>query len=272
MHRKLSSPDTLLLIDDLNKVFLDTNKLWHNRYFSAVCNITFPLEKGKTIAIIGENGAGKSTLVKMIAGLIKPSSGNIYFKGSLLAFGDYQTRCKHIRMVPQDSDASLIPHFSIKQTLDIPLTLNTNWDEQQREKKIRQTLELVGMTHTNIHEKIFNLSLSQKQRITIARAIILEPEILILDNALTAMDASVQSQMINILLNLQKHLGTAYICLGQHIGIIKHIADDILVMKDGHMIEYGGTQEVLSHPSTELTRRLVESYFRHALDSNDWVK
>ncbi|MGR3807647.1 cationic peptide transport system ATP-binding protein [Pasteurella testudinis DSM 23072] len=265
-----SSGHYLLQVEDLSKSFRDHNAFWHTGSFAAVSDISFSLEKGTTLAIVGANGSGKSTLAKMISGVIKPSKGRIWFKGRELKFGDYQSRCRHIRMVFQDPDGSLIPHLNIGQILDTPLRLSTNWDEELRNKKIYQTLRLVGISPDHANIPIYTLSQSQKQRVALARAVILEPEILVLDNALSSMDASVKTQLINLLLTLQKQLGISYIYLGQHVGIIKHISDNMLVMKGGHMVEYGSTREVLSNPSDDFTRRLVESHFGHALDDSAW--
>lgn len=270
MATQINSANSLLLVEDLCKSFPNHNHFWRTGSFSAVTNISFSLQKGTTLAIVGANGAGKSTLAKMIGGITKPSKGKIWFRGRELQFGDYQSRCRHIRMVSADPDSSLLPHLNIGQVLDMPLRLTTNWDEVQRNKKIYQTLRLVGLYADHANIPIYSLSQSQKQRVALARAVILEPEIVILDNALASMDSSVKSQLLNLLLELQKKLGLAYLYLGQHIGIIKHIADDILVMKEGHMVEYGNTREVLSDPSTDFTRRLIESHFGHSLASSAW--
>ncbi|KGQ69785.1 peptide ABC transporter ATP-binding protein [Chelonobacter oris] len=261
---------SLLMVEDLGKVFRDHNSFWRSGYFSAVTDISFSLEKGTTLAIVGANGSGKSTLAKMIGGIIKPSKGKIWFKGRELQFGDYQSRCRHIRMVFQDPDSSLIPHLNIGQILDTPLRLTTNWDEAQRNKKIYQTLRLVGLYADHAGIPIYTLSQSQKQRVALARAVILEPEILLLDNALASMDTSVKTQLINLLLDLQKQLGLSYIYLGQHVGIIKHISDYTLVMNEGHMVEYGTTREILTAPHNDFTRRLIESHFGHSLDDTAW--
>ncbi|TNH06377.1 peptide ABC transporter ATP-binding protein [Testudinibacter sp. TR-2022] len=267
---QINSDRYLLQVEDLSKSFRDHNAFWHSGSFAAVCDISFSLEKGTTLAIVGANGSGKSTLAKMISGVTKPTKGRILFKGRELEFGDYQSRCRHIRMVFQDPDNSLIPHLNIGQVLDTPLRLSTPWDEEQRNQKIYQTLRLVGISPDHANIPIYTLSQSQKQRVALARAVILEPEILVLDNALSSMDASVKTQLINLLLNLQKQLGISYIYLGQHVGIIKHISDNILVMKAGHMVEYGNTREVLTNPADDFTRRLIESHFGHALDASAW--
>ncbi|MBE2898979.1 ATP-binding cassette domain-containing protein [Pasteurellaceae bacterium TAE3-ERU1] len=265
-----SKTPPLLLVEDLNKAYRDNTTFWRTGYFSAVTDISFSLEKSKTLAIVGESGSGKSTLAKMIGGVVAPDSGKIFFKGRELHFGDYQTRCRHIRMVSQDPDTTLIPHLNIGQVLETPLLLTTNWDEEQRNRKIYQTLSLVGLYPDHTLAPIHTLSQSQKQRVALARAVILEPEILILDSALASMDTSVKTQLVNLLLELQQKLGISYIYLGQHMGIIKHIADTMLVMQAGQMVEYGATRDVLREPATAVTRRFIESHFGHGLDDSAW--
>ena len=136
--------------------------------------------------------------------------------------------------------------------------------------KIFDILKLVGMhpDHTNI--KINTLSVSQKQRIALARALILDPQIIIIDDALGSLDATVKTQLTNLMLKLQEKFGLAYIYVGQHLGIIKHIADEVLVMEDGKMIEYGNTYSLFTAPKTDVTKRLIESHFGKILDESSW--
>ncbi|MBN6068685.1 ATP-binding cassette domain-containing protein [Aggregatibacter actinomycetemcomitans] len=260
----------LLQVEDLTKSFKDSFGLFSSGHFHAVEQISFSLEAGNTLAIIGRNGSGKSTLAKMIVGITKPTSGNIFFKDNPLVFGDYHYRAKHIRMVFQDPNTAFNPRLNVGQVLDAPLLLTTKFDEQQRNQKIFDILKLVGMhpDHTNI--KINTLSVSQKQRIALARALILNPEVVIIDDALGSLDATVKTQLTNLVLELQEKLKLAYIYVGQNLGIIKHIADTILVMEDGKMIEYGDTHSLFTAPKTDVTKRLVESHFGKILDDSSW--
>lgn len=260
----------LLQVEDLTKSFKNHFGLLGSGTFRAVEEISFSLEAGKTLAIIGRNGSGKSTLAKMIVGITKPTSGNILFKDKPLNFGDYGYRSKHIRMVFQDPNTAFNPRLNVGQILDTPLRLTTSLNEQQRNEKIFNILKLVGMhpDHTNI--KITTLSVSQKQRIALARALILEPQIIIIDDAVGSLDTTVKTQLTNLMLELQEKLGIAYIYVGQHLGIIKHIADEVLVMEDGVMIEYGETRSLFTDPQTDITKRLIESHFGKILDDSSW--
>lgn len=261
----------LLQVENLSKSFRDEQfKLLGSRYFQAVADINFRLAAKQTLSIIGRNGSGKSTLVKMIAGIIPPSSGNILFKGKPLVYGDYGFRAKHIRMLFQDTNSSFNPRSNVGQILDSPLRLATALDEQQRNEKIGQTLRMVGLYPDHANIPITATSLSQKQRIALARAVILEPEIIIIDDSISALDASVKTQLVNLMLDLQQRLGIAYIYVGQNLGLIKHISDQVLVMEEGKMVELGTPQQLFTQPTTEITHRLVESYFGKMLDKQAW--
>ena len=262
----------LLQVEDLTKTFKGRKRLFGTSAFNAVENVSFSLERQQTLAIIGKNGSGKSTLVKMIAGITQPTSGRILFNDHELQFEDFQYRAQHIRMVFQDANSAFNPRLNIGEALDAPLRLATDWDEERRNQKIFETLLLVGLYPDYTNLKIKHLSISQKQRVALARALILEPEIIIIDDAIGNLDASVRIQLLNLTLDLQQRLGISYIYVGQDLGVIKHIADTIIVMDEGKMIEYGSPQNLFTDPQTDVTRRLVESYFGKILDETAWVK
>ncbi|OOF62103.1 ATP-binding cassette domain-containing protein [Rodentibacter sp. Ppn85] len=262
----------LLEVIELSKTFNDPAHWFGSRVFNAVEKVNFNLEQKQTLAIIGKNGSGKSTLVKMIAGMIKPTSGEIKFNGVTLNFEDSHYRTQHIRMVFQDVNSAFNPRQNIGQALDTPLRLTTDWDEESRNQKIFETLQMVGLYPDYTNLKIKNLSVSQKQRVALARAFILEPEIIIIDDTFSTLDSSVRAQLMNLSLDLQARLGVAYIYVGQDLGLIKHIADNVLVMDEGKMVEYGKPKELFCQPQTTITERLVESHFGRLLDESSWVR
>ncbi|EIJ70127.1 peptide ABC transporter ATP-binding protein [Pasteurella bettyae] len=261
---------SLLQVQSLSKSFGRKSRLFGKNDVKAVQNVSFTLEKKQMLAIIGKNGSGKSTLAKMIVGITEPTSGNILFNGSSLVYGDYQRRANHIRMVFQDTNNAFNPRLNVGQTLDDPLRLLTTLNEKGRNERIFDTLYLVGLSAEHANIPIHTLTMSQKQRVALARAIILEPEIIIIDDAIGFLDASVKTQLTNLLLDLQERLGLSYIYVGQHLGIIKHCADQLLVMDNGEMIEYGSTREILTHPQNDITKRLIESYFGKLLTDSSW--
>lgn len=260
----------LLEVQHLTKQFIERKSLFKNKHIVAVNDISFSLEAKQTLAIIGLNGSGKSTLAKIIAGITEPTSGELYFQGNTLKFGDYLYRAQHIRMIFQDTNSAFDPKLNIGQILDMPLRLTTSLNEQERNQKIFSTLRLVGLYPEHANIRINSISASQKQRIALARALILEPEIIIADDALGSLDTTVKTQLMNLMLNIQKKLGIAYIYVGQHLGIIKHIADKVLVMDQGNMIEYGPTRQLFTNPQTEITKRLIENHFGRLLTEDSW--
>ncbi|OOF49422.1 peptide ABC transporter ATP-binding protein [Rodentibacter genomosp. 1] len=262
----------LLQVIDLCKIFDGPARWFGSRSFNAVDNVSFNLERKQTLAIIGKNGSGKSTLVKMIAGMTKPTSGEIKFNNQPLDFENPRYRTQHIRMVFQDANSAFNLRQNIGQILDTPLRLTTDWDEETRNQKIFQTLTMVGLYPDYTNLKIKHLSISQKQRIALARALILEPEIIIVDDSLGGLDASVRIQLVNLTLELQARLGIAYIYVGQDLGLVKHMADQVLVMEEGKIIEYGPPKDLFCTPQTTVTKRLVESHFGRLLDESAWIR
>lgn len=262
----------LLEVRNLNKRFTDRVSMFHKQDFYAVKDVSFSLNYQETVAVIGDNGAGKSTLVKMIAGIVEPTSGDILLKGKPLSFGDYKTRAKHLRMIFQDLNDAFDPNLNIGQILDLPLMLATNLNETERNQRIFQTLKLVGLYPEDAVVPIRHASSSQKQRIALARALILNPEIIIVDDTLTSLDFSVKTQLTNLLLNLQEKLGLAYIYVGQNLGVIKHLSDMLMVMDKGEVIEYGKTKDVLLNPQQAITLRLIESHFGTKLSADSWAE
>lgn len=260
----------LLEVKNLSKTFASTTSLFNLGSFQAVKNISFSLDKRKTLAIIGKNGSGKSTIAKMVVGIMRPNDGAIFFRGKPLYYGDYHFRAKHIRMVFQDPNSAFNPRLNVGQILDTPLKIRGGFSLEERDEKIANVLRLVGLYPDHANISIRTMSVSQKQRIALARALILEPEIVIIDDALASLDATVKIQMMNLLLRIQRQLNISYIYIGQHLGIIKHIADDVLVMDNGKMIEYGDTKTVFTYPKSDITKRLVESNFGHLLTEESW--
>lgn len=261
----------LLEVKDLTKRFTDRISLFKQQDFYAVKSVSFTLNRRETLAILGENGAGKSTLAKMIIGLTEPTSGQILFRNKPLEFGDYRFRAKHIRMVFQDPNDAFDPSQNIGQILDTPLKLATDLDENARNERIFQILKLVGLYKDHALIPIRLASNNQKQRVALARALILEPEIIIIDDTSSTLDFSLKTQMINLMLELQQRLAISFIYIGQHLGLVKHISDKLLVMHEGEVLEYGNTKDVLLTPEHAITERLIESHFGKKLTEEAWA-
>lgn len=251
----------LLEVNDLSKSFVTRPGLLRKKIHQAVKPVSFSLEAGQTIGFIGQNGSGKSTLARMLAGVVEPSSGEIRVNGERLEHRDYETRCKLIRMIFQDPNTSLNPRIQIGQILDGPLKRNTSMPPQARIKRIKETLLRVGLLPEHAYFYPQMLATGQKQRVCLARALILQPSIIVADEALNGLDMAMRSQIINLFLELQEEMGLSFVYVSQHIGIIKHITDKVMVMHEGDVVESGETHQVLTYPQHPITQRLVESHF-----------
>ena len=254
----------LLEVDNLSKQFVTRSGLFKRTVKEAVKPVSFSLEPGQTIGFIGQNGSGKSTLARMLAGVVEPSSGEIRVNGERLEHEDYSTRCKLIRMIFQDPNTSLNPRIQIGRILEGPLKRNTSMPPDARMKRVKDTLLRVGLLPEHAYFYPQMLAAGQKQRICLARALILQPSIIVADEALNGLDMAMRSQIINLFLELQEEMGLSFVYVSQHIGIVKHITDKVMVMHEGEVVEFGETNQVLTNPEHAITQRLVESHFYKA--------
>ncbi|MFD2177395.1 ATP-binding cassette domain-containing protein [Veronia pacifica] len=251
----------LLEVDSLCKDYHYRTGFFTKRKIEAVKPVSFSLEAGETLAIIGENGSGKSTLAKMLAGVVEPTAGAIRVNGERLKQDDFRTRCKLIRMIFQDPNTSLNPRLQVGQILNSPLARNTNMTASERERRINSTLREVGLLPEHAYFYPQMLATGQKQRVSLARALILQPSVIVADEALNGLDMSVRSQIINLLLELQEKMALSYIYVSQHMGVVKHIADHVMVMQSGSIVETGRANQIFSTPQHPLTQRLLDSHF-----------
>jgi len=251
---------SLLKVSDINKTFINRNGLFRRQSVDVLKHISFTLEQGETLAILGETGSGKSTLAKVLAGMVQPTSGTIEVNGEEIQFYDTQKRCKLIRMMFQDPNSSLNPRLRVGRILEAPLRLNTELTEEERASTVIDTLRMVGLLpdHALFYPQM--ISLGQKQRIALARALILNPSIIVADEAFSMLDVSMRSQMVNLLLKLQERLGLSYVIVANDLGLIRHISDKVLVMHQGEMVESGTTHDVFSNPQHDITQRLIQSH------------
>ncbi|SHN55557.1 ATP-binding cassette domain-containing protein [Desulfovibrio litoralis] len=237
----------------------------------AVDKVSFSLEKGKTLALVGESGCGKSTLARIISRLIYPDSGEILFYGQNIHNKDarFQTdlyRC--IQMIFQDPFSSLNPRLSIGASIVEPLEnlakQNTVFGEKWRDKKTRharveEMLSLVGLMPEHALRYPHEFSGGQRQRIAIARALICSPELVICDEPVSSLDVSVQAQVLNLLMDLQDRFSTSYLFITHDLNLIGHISDRVAVMKQGRIVEMGNSLDILKHPEHEYTRLLLQN-------------
>ena len=222
--------------------------------------VSFSVSRGTTLAIVGESGSGKSTLALCLACLEKPTSGTMRFEEKdVLKAGEKDLRGirKEIQLIFQDPASSFNPRWKVQEILTEPLVLQRNFSREEMKSRARTLLEQVGLS-TDMEEKLpLELSGGQRQRLAIARALILKPKLLILDEALSALDGSVQAQVANLLVELQSMLGMTYLFITHDMAMAAHLGDDIAVMSKGRIVEQGPPDKILKQPEMEITRELL---------------
>jgi peptide/nickel transport system ATP-binding protein len=255
----------VLEVKALNKSFWIKQGLFGRREFKAVQNVNFQLRKGHTLGVVGESGSGKTTmglsLLRLHEANTGPMSGEAIFGGkNLLTLSDRerQPMRRRIQVVFQNPYASLNPRFTIGQTLLEPMTIHgIGQDTHEREGRARALLGKVGLDDKAFVKYPHEFSGGQRQRIAIARALTLSPEVLVLDEAVSALDVSVQAQVLNLLKDLQDEFGLAYVFISHDLAVVRFISDEVLVMKDGLVVEQASAQQILAAPREAYTQRLL---------------
>jgi peptide/nickel transport system ATP-binding protein len=266
-HAKPKDPHApvVLEVKSLCKSFWIKQGLFGRREFKAVQNVTFQLRKGHTLGVVGESGSGKTTmglsLLRLHESNTGPMSGEAIFGGkNLLTLTDRerQPMRRRIQVVFQNPYASLNPRFTIGQTLLEPMEIHHIGDSTAaREEKARLLLGKVGLDGSAFGKYPHEFSGGQRQRIAIARALTLNPEVLVLDEAVSALDVSVQAQVLNLLKDLQDEFGLAYVFISHDLAVVRFISDEVLVMKDGVVVEQASAAQILAAPKEAYTQRLL---------------
>jgi dipeptide transport system ATP-binding protein len=224
----------------------------------AVKGVNFKLQKGKTLAVVGESGCGKSTLARMITLIDQQTSGEILIDGETVDASHGVTRKmrQKVQIVFQNPYGSLNPRQKIGEVLAEPLLLNTDMSNDERRQRAMQMLLKVGLgpEHFNRYPHMF--SGGQRQRIAIARALMLNPSFLVLDEPVSALDLSVQAQILNLLKDLQDEFGLTYVFISHDLSVVRYIADEVMVMYFGDVVEHGTRDEVFGNPQHDYTRTL----------------
>ncbi|PWU28623.1 ABC transporter ATP-binding protein [Pseudomonas sp. RW407] len=225
----------------------------------AVAAASFTLRAGETLGIVGESGSGKTTLTRMVLGLERPDSGEVYLRGqawsALDALAQRRER-RRVQVVFQDPLASFDPRYTVARVLDEALA-QAGGSRAERQQRARELLELVRLPAGMLARRPIELSGGQRQRIAIARALAAQPEILVCDEPVSALDVSVQAQILDLLADLKQRLGLACLFISHDLGVVRHVSDRVLVMKDGHIVETGPVREVFARPQHAYTRALL---------------
>jgi len=253
--------ETVLQLKDIFKSFELNSSIFNFRKhpFYAVKNASLKLQKGKTLGIVGTSGSGKTTLAKMIAGFLTPDSGDILYQGKPLDRSNRLILAKELQYIFQDPQESLNSRHTIQQLLIEPLIIHGIGTAADRIDKAKEMLALVGLPDHVLSRYPHEFSGGQKQRIGIARGLILQPKLLICDEPVSALDVSVQAQILNLLVDLQQKLNLTMIFITHDLAVVRHIADDIAVMHDGEIIEYGAAVRICDQPQENYTQQLIAS-------------
>jgi peptide/nickel transport system ATP-binding protein len=251
----------VLEVRSLAKSFWLERGLFGKREFKAVQGVNFQLKRGHTLGVVGESGSGKTTMGLTLLRLLEPTAGEVIFDGRKLAglgARERQLLRRRIQIVFQNPYASLNPRYTIGQTLVEPLAIHrVGATAAEREQRARDGLAKVGLDAGAMARYPHEFSGGQRQRIAIARALMLAPEVLVLDEAVSALDVSVQAQVLNLLRDLQDELGLAYVFISHDLAVVRFISDDVLVMKDGIVVEQASAAQILAAPRQAYTQRLL---------------
>ncbi|WP_395342101.1 ATP-binding cassette domain-containing protein [Ningiella sp. W23] len=260
----------LLSVDKIEYSYHSKQGLFADETSFHLGPISFEMKRGETLAIIGNNGSGKSLLAKALVGAVPLTKGSISLvldnEDKSSEHGEHTqiikaANSRDIRLILQHSADVLNPSLSVGTILKQTLRLNTDFTEAKTRQKIEDTLVKVGLLREHYYFYRHMLSDGQQQRVALARAILLDPKIIVADEPFAALDPSVRSQTINLILKLQDELGLGFVFISHNIGIVRHISDRVLVMDKGKIIEQGPTSEVFTEPQQALTQKLIQSHF-----------
>ena len=258
---KDDSAPVVLEVRSLAKSFWLRQGLFGKREFKAVQGVNFKLKKGHTLGVVGESGSGKTTMGLTLLRLHEPTGGEVIFDGQnllTLSNRERQLMRRRIQIVFQNPYASLNPRFTIGQTLLEPMVIHgIGSDTAERERRGRSLLEKVGLDGRAFGKYPHEFSGGQRQRVAIARCLTLNPEVLVLDEAVSALDVSVQAQVLNLLKDLQDEFGLSYVFISHDLAVVRFISDEVLVMKDGVVVEQASAAQILAAPREEYTKRLL---------------
>jgi len=224
----------------------------------ALNGVSFSLHSGKTLAVVGESGCGKSTLARLVTMIEDPSAGELLIDGKPARIGDKSLRSQ-VQIVFQNPYGSLNPRQKVGSILEEPLKINTDDDAATRRRKAEEMMARVGLRPEHYGRYPHMFSGGQRQRIAIARALMLKPKVLVLDEPVSALDLSIQAQVLNLLMDLQKEMGLAYLFISHGLSVVHHIADEVMVMYLGRPVETGPAAEVFANPRHPYTAALLSA-------------
>ena len=257
-----SSTEEILRVEHLTKVFKVRGPIGEDNTLTAVDDVSFGIRKGTTTALVGESGSGKSTVANIILNLIDPTSGKVFHDGvDLSTLGPKELFALRRIMQPvfQNPYGSLDPMYSIFRVVEEPLRVHGIGTAKEREARVAELLDMVSLPRSVMRRYPHELSGGQRQRVAIARALALKPQIVILDEAVSALDVLVQAQILRLLSDLQAELELTYLFITHDLAVVRQIADDVVVMEHGRIVESGAADELFANPRQDYTRELIRA-------------
>jgi len=265
LHAKMYAGKPILKAEGINTIFTIKRNLAGNpvKQHKAVKNVSFDVLQGETLGLVGESGCGKTTLGRTLLRLAEPASGNVFYKNlnvSTLNSNELRNLRKKVQIIFQDPYSSLNPRITIGEAIMEPMRVhNLHESENSRKAKVAELLQKVGLEASHYGRYPHEFSGGQRQRICIARALAVEPEFIICDESVSALDVSVQAQVLNLLNDLKKEFGLTYLFISHDLSVVRYMSDRIMVMKNGEIIETGEADKVYQTPASEYTRLLVDA-------------
>lgn len=256
--------EPLLEAKGLKKYFPITGGIFGRQVgtVKAVDDVTFTVYRGETLGIVGESGCGKSTTGRMLLRLIEPTDGSIVFEGkniTALSKAELRRLRRDMQMIFQDPFASLNPRHTVEKILEEPLIVHGIGSKEERKRRVREMLEVVGLGSYHAKRYPHQFSGGQRQRIGIARALMTSPKLIIADEPVSALDVSIQAQVLNLLEDLQKQFGLTYIFIAHDLGVVRHISDRVGVMYLGRMVELADSESLYESPKHPYTKALLSA-------------
>lgn len=254
--------EEIIRVENLTKIFNVRGQRGDKAKLKAVDDVSFSLKKGTTMALVGESGSGKSTVANMVLNLIDPTTGKVYYKGtdlSTLGKKELFDMRRKLQVVFQNPYGSLDPMYSIFRCIEEPLLVHKEGSRKEREKRVAELLDMVAMPRSAMRRYPNELSGGQRQRIAVARALALNPEVIVLDEAVSALDVLVQNQILQLLADLQHELDLSYLFITHDLAVVRQTADHVVVMQKGRVVEQGTTDELFLKAREDYTRDLINS-------------
>lgn len=260
--------ENILEVKNLYKTFSTTGKLFDGHKKDgegdvyAVKSVCFSIKKGEILGLVGESGCGKSTLGNCILKLIPPTSGEIFFEGKNIAnFNKKEMRKfrQDVQLIFQNPFSSLDPKMRIREILVEPLIVNGIRNKKIQDERINEILDFVSMSHDDLNRYPHEFSGGQRQRIAIARALILKPKFIVADEPVSALDVSIQAQIINLLVDLKQKFDITYLFISHDLNVVRYLCDRIAIMNLGEIVEINTTEEIFNNPQMPYTKKLLSA-------------